>query len=259
MTAYAFEFFRTADGIFPCCVTDSELAGHLAVVYGAYHLQRHLGGRGVLLCHLPGLAPPKVVIIGHGNAGGAAARTALALGAEVVVFGRDPDRLRQFQGRVSPRLKCCVVARAALEREIPDADLVAGVILISSYDTPPMIDPSLVARLKPGAVLVDVTCGYGPGYLPTFDRETSHDDAAYVVHGVTHIKIGALPATIPVTASALASATLGPYLIDLTCARREGVVEPPVIAAGKIVEDGRVVHPEVRRQLDLQRGWAVSR
>ncbi len=100
VTAYSYELFRAPDGIFPMSMASSEIAGKLAVLYGAYHLQSHLGGAGVLLASVPGIRPPKVVVIGYGNVGGAAVRLAAAVGAEVVVLGTNPARLRRFAATV---------------------------------------------------------------------------------------------------------------------------------------------------------------
>jgi len=250
VTAYSFEFFRTPEGIFPLSVPSSEVSGKLAVLYGAYHLQKHLGGRGVLLADVVGVRRPRVLVIGHGNAGGAAARMAHALGADVVVLGANRERLRRFQATMPSLVECYLNTPEILAREVPRSDLVIGAILVSSYDTEPMIEEGLVRQMRPGSVIVDVTCGYGSGYLPTFDRETTHLEPVYERFGVLHCKIDALPSSVPVTVARATSLVRAPYLIALGRAIFEGVSDP-VSEAGKITEDGRVVHPEVKRHMDM--------
>lgn len=251
VTAYSYEYFRTPDGIFPLTAALSEISGKMAVFYAAYHLQKHLGGCGVLLAQTPGAPPPKVVVIGYGNAGGAAARMAAGLGCDVVVLGSNRERLRQFQASVPPNVRCLLNTREVLEREVTAADVVIGAILISTFDTPAMLDEALVKRMRPGAMIVDVTCGYGPGYMPTFDRMTSHEAPTYIRHGVVHMKIDTLPAGVPYTATAANSALMTPYLIALGDAIFDPRAADPISEAGKVVEAGRVVHPEVRRNMAM--------
>lgn len=250
VTAYSFEFFCTTDGIFPLSAPSSEISGKLAVLFGAYHLQSHLGGRGILLADVPGVERPRILVIGHGNAGGAAARLAQAMGAEVVVLGSNRERLRRFQATVPSTVECHLNSPEVLEREVPRSDLVIGAILVSSYDTEPMVGEHLVRLMKPGSMIVDVTCGYGSGYLPTFDRQTSHDDPVYERFGVLHCKIDALPSSVPVTVARATSTVRAPYLIALGRAIFEGF-DDPMSEAGKITEGGRVVHSEVARHMDM--------
>lgn len=244
VTAYSFEFLRSEeDGSFVLMPPDSEIAGKLSILYGAYHLQRHLGGRGLLLADMPRLDAPHVLVIGHGNAGGAAVRTALALGARVTVLGHSEVRLRRFQSTVGGRVECLLNTPETLREYLPQADLVVGTILISTQETPAMIGYPELRCMKPGSVLVDVTCGYGAGYLPTFRGLTTHQDPAYIVEGIVHIKIDNLPASVPATASRATSSYVAQYveeLAALTCGLRP---ESPALRSCKITEHGRAVHP----------------
>ncbi|MDQ3648638.1 MAG: NAD(P)-binding domain-containing protein [Actinomycetota bacterium] len=246
--AYSYELFRDADGGFPISVVNAEISGKLAVFYGAYHLQSHLGGSGVLLADVPGVRPPRVVVIGYGNAGGAAARTALALGAEVVVLGTHPERLRRFQGTVRSSVRARLSSPEAVAEEVPAADLVIGAVLISTHETPPVVPASVVARMRPGSVIVDVTCGYGPGYLPTFDRYTTHSEPMFERYGVLHCRLDGMPAAVPRTATAAFSPRIAPYLIGLARDVYDGV-SYPTARSELVAVDGRVVHPEVIRVL----------
>lgn len=247
-TAYSYELFRGRDGGFPVSVVNSEISGKLAVFYGAYHLQSHLGGSGVLLAGMPGVRPPRVVVIGYGNAGGAAVRTALALGAEVVVLGTDPERLRRFQGTVPPSVRCRITSPEVVAEEVPAADLLVGAILVSTHATPPIVPEAVVARMRPGSVIVDVTCGYGGGYLPTFDRYTRHEHPMFERHGVLHCRLDGMPAAVPRTATAAFSPHIAPYLLCLARIVYDGEVDDGC-RAGLVASGGRIVHPEVERVL----------
>ena len=251
VTAYSYEFFQTPEGIFPLSVPGSEIAGKLAVLYGAYYLQSHTGGAGILLPYVVGVQPPKVVIIGYGNAGGAAARLSIAMGADVVVLGTHPERLRRFQSTVPSSVKCYLTSLEVLERELPDADLVIGAILISTYDTPSLIGEDLVRQMKKGSVIIDITCGYGSGYLPTFPHFTTFENPMIDRFGVLHCKIDILPSAVPKTASQAISHIIVPYLIALGNSIFNPSVTDPISAAGKIIEDGRIIHPEVQRHMDI--------
>jgi alanine dehydrogenase len=251
MSAYALEFFRTARDEFPVPVSDNEISGKLAVLLAAYHLQAQMGGSGTLLADVPGAPRPKVVVIGYGNAGGAAARLAAAMGADVTVFGSRWEGLRRFMAGVPANVRCLLNEPAAFEGAVLEADVVIGAILISTYDTPDMLGEHLVRRMKPGSVIVDVTCGYGRGYMPSFDQLTTHDAPFYVRHGVLHCKIDAMPASVPLTAARATSANVWRYLFGLARSVCEKV-DDPVSRNGCVVSEGAVVHPEVLRHLAMQ-------
>lgn len=252
VTAYTYEFFRTADGIFPLAMAGGEIAGKMSVIYAAYHLQRHFGGRGVLLADIVGAPAAKVLVIGYGNVGGAAIRLALAMGAEVTVVGTNRERLRKFQMEVGGAVRTVVYSRDALARELPDTDLVIGAINISTYDTPTMLGEDLLRLMRPGSMIIDVTCGYGAGYLPTFDRPTTFEDPVYLKQGVLHCKIDKLPAAVPVTTTEAYTALAEPYLIVLGNSIFQGV-EDPISGFGKIIDHGAIVHPVVQEHMDFYR------
>lgn len=245
VTAYSYEYFKADDGSFPLMTPDSEISGKLAVLVGARQLLSSQGGRGILLAALPGIPSPKVVIIGHGNAGGAAARTAAALGNDVTVFGHRTESLRRFQATVPPSVKCLLVSDEALAREVQDADLVIGAILISTYDTPAFIPDELVKRMKKGSVIIDVTCGYGPGFIPTADRLTRLGAPAYEVHGVWHFKDPVLPTQVHRTSAIGASDNHASYLINLGKSIFDRSFNDPVSERAKFTDGGKIVHPDV--------------
>ncbi len=256
MSAYALEFFCTEKGEYPVPVSDNEISGKLAILLAAYHLQSHMGGSGTLLSSVPGAPPPKVVVIGYGNAGGAAARLAAAMGADVTVFGSRWEGLRRFMAGMPSNVKCQINEPALFEQAVLEADVVVGAILISTYDTPPMLDEDLVKRMKTGSVIVDVTCGYGKGYMPSFTHLTTYDEPFYTRHGVLHCKIDAMPASVPMTAAKATSYNVWRYLMDLANSVHEGT--PDVTSQnGCVVSGGKVVHPEVQRHIAMhQSGMA---
>ena len=251
VTAWALEMIEDDDGSFPGCVSDSEIAGTQAVLYGAWLLQSHLGGYGRLLSSVPGVPDPRVVVIGHGNAGGATARTAAALGARTIVLGRDPSRLRRFAATVGPRVECMLNTPENLEEAVVDADLVVGAILISSHDTPAMLTPQLVGRMRPGSVIVDITCGYGAGYMPTAPRPTTFEEPAALAHGVLHVKIDAMPASVPWTASRATAANVFRFVRSMIAHYAHGEPLSRGLSAARVIADGRVLHPELHRQRRL--------
>jgi alanine dehydrogenase len=253
MSAYALEFFRNDAGEYPVPVSDNEISGKLAILLAAYHLQSHMGGSGTLLVDVPGASRPKVVVIGYGNAGGGAARLAAAMGADVIVFGTRWEGLRRFMAGMPANVRCLLNDPAAFEAAVLEADVVVGAILISTYDTPVMLSDDLVARMKPGSAIVDVTCGYGRGYMPSFTHLTTYDEPFYERHGVLHCKIDAMPASVPLTAARATSANVWRYLLGLARAACEDH-QDATSKNGCVVSGGNVVHPEVLRHIAMKEG-----
>lgn len=217
MTGYSLEYAVTPDNIRPLPVTDMEIAGKLAFIQGAYLLQTHFGGSGVLLSHIPGVKPAKVLVIGHGNVGGSAARFAAAAGCDVTVLGRNRARLRQFAATVPGNVRSRLNGPDVIDEEIREADLVIGAILIATEDTPAMIERRHLATMKKGSLIMDVTCGYGDGkgWMPTFRSTTTIENPVYEVDGVLHFKMDRMPSRMPRTASEARSKGIAPYLIEL--------------------------------------------
>jgi alanine dehydrogenase len=251
VSAYSYEMFEDDDGTFPLMTTDSEISGHMAVIYAAYHLQDQLGGSGKMLGRMPGVEPARVLVIGHGNAGGAAARAAAALGADVIVVGTSRSRLRRFAVTMPPNVRCELNTPAFLEEVVPQCDVVIGAILVSNHGTSAIVTEDMVARMQPGSVIVDVTCGYGPGYLPTADHRTRDLKDAYKRHGVIHIKNDCMPKLVYLTATSAMSAAAFPYLLALAESVYTGVPDP-VSEHGRVTRDGELVHPHIREELRLR-------
>jgi alanine dehydrogenase len=244
VTAYSYEFVRTADGGFPLAAAGGEIAGVQAILHGANALQS-AAGRGVLLASIRA-TPAHVVVIGCGNVGAAAARTAAAVGARVTVLTRTAASADHYQVSAPSGVRVEINTRTARRRALAEADLVVGAILISTFDTPPMITKADLRAMKRGAVIVDATCGYSSGYLPTAGSVQRPGDPPRVVEGVLHVKLDALPALVPVTATEAYTANAAPYLVRLARVALHGVVDPEIEAA-RIAHAGRLTHPVCRQ------------
>ncbi len=236
-TAVAYETVQSADGSLPLLAPMSEVAGRLAPQMGAHFLERHNGGRGVLMGGSPGVRPAKVVVLGAGNVGWNAAWIAAGMEAEVTLIDKNLDRLRFVDQIHRGRIVTAASNRGAIERAVVDADLVIGAVLVAGGRAPVVVGEDLVERMKPRSVVVDVAVDQG-GCIAT-TRETTHDAPTYVTHGVVHYAVGNMPGAVPHTSTyALTNATL-PYQLEvalhgaLGAARRD-----PSIAHGLNTVDG---------------------
>lgn len=245
VTAYSYEFVEE-DGQFPLAAPGGEIAGIQAVLLGAQALQAVHGGRGVLLARITGATVPQVAVIGCGNVGSAAARIAAALGADVIVLARSEASANRYLAAAPQGVRVAVNTPEVRRSVLAGADLVIGAILVSTFDTPPMITEADLREMKRGAVIVDTTCGYGAGYLPTAGPIQRPSDVPRVVQGVLHVKLDALPALVPVTATEAYTVNATPYLVRLARVVLLGAADPAIEAA-RIAHEGRLVHPVCRQ------------
>jgi alanine dehydrogenase len=240
VTAWSYEFIAE-HGRFPLGKPGGRIAGIQSVLAGAGALQAP-GGRGVLLGPADGAAPASVVVIGSGNVGSAAAETAAALGARVTVLTRCESSRVAYCDRAPARTRVLVNTREALLECLAGADLVIGAILVSTWDTPAMITEDDLKAMQPGAVIVDATCGYGPGYLPTAGPVQAPGAPPRTVAGILHVKLDMLPAIVPVTATSAYVANAAPYLERLARTALQGTRDSAIEAA-RIAAGGHLVHP----------------
>jgi alanine dehydrogenase len=213
VTAIAYETIEARDGTLPMLKPMSEIAGRMSVQIGARYLEKTQGGRGLLMAGVPGVEPVKVVVLGAGVVGSAATRIAVGMGAQVTVINLDVERLRflddQYHGRVVTRAS----TQASIEETVVAADLVIGAVLVPGARAPKLVSRALVAKMKPGSVIVDVAVDQG-GCIET-TKPTTHSDPVYVVDGVLHYCVANMPGIVPRTSTlALTNATL-PYLLKL--------------------------------------------
>ncbi|TKB88925.1 MAG: alanine dehydrogenase [Nitrospira sp.] len=241
VTAIAYETTESKDGSLPMLKPMSEIAGRMSVQIGAQYLEKINGGRGVLLGGVPGVEPGKVVVLGAGIVGSSAIRIAVGMGAQVTVINLDVERLRhlddQYQGRIITR----AASSTTIEEAVCSADLVIGAVLIPGAKAPTLVSRSLVSRMKPGSVIVDVSVDQG-GCVET-TRPTTHSAPIYVVDGVVHYCVANMPGIVPRTSTyALTNATL-PYLLQLASDGVDRAIHAdPGLAKGVNLKDGKIVH-----------------
>ncbi len=213
LAAVAYETVETENRQLPLLAPMSEVAGRIAAQAGAYFLEKPLGGRGLLLGGVPGVAPGGVVIIGGGIVGYNAAVIALGLGAKVTILERSIDRMRHLEEVLSGNVSLLMSSTLQIEESVVDADVVIGAVLIPGALAPKLVTRAMIREMKQGAVVVDVAIDQG-GCFET-SRPTTHADPVYVVDGVTHYCVANMPGGVPRTSTlALNNATL-PFVLAL--------------------------------------------
>ncbi|WP_439032694.1 alanine dehydrogenase [Gordonia terrae] len=249
-TSIAYETVRTADGSLPLLAPMSEVAGRLAPQVGSYHLMRSEGGRGVLMGGVPGTEPAEVVVIGGGVSGVNAATIAMGMGAQVTVFDLDIAKLRAVDSRFGGRVHTRYSTALALEEAITRADLVIGAVLVPGAKAPTLVSNSLVAQMKPGAVLVDIAIDQGGCFEDS--RPTTHDDPTFRVHDTTFYCVANMPGTVARTSTqALTGATL-PYVLRVAdLGWEQACATDPALASGLSTHRGDLVTAEVGAALGL--------
>ena len=240
----AYETVTAPDGSLPLLTPMSEVAGRMSVQVGAQCLQKASGGRGMLLGGVPGVAPAKVVVIGGGVSGTHAVEMAHGLRADVTVIDRSIKRLRELDEQFLGAVKTLFSTREAIEREVIDADLVIGAVLLPGAAAPKLVSKAMVEKMRPGSVLVDIAIDQG-GCFET-SRPTTHADPTYSVNGVIHYCVTNMPGAVPRTSAfALNNATL-PYVRMLADKGwQRATAENAGLAAGINVRDGRIVQDAV--------------
>ena len=236
-TGVAYETVQLDDGALPLLAPMSEVAGRLAPQMGAHFLERHNGGRGVLMGGSPGVRPAKVVVLGAGNVGWNAAWISAGMEAEVVLIDKNLDRLRFVDQIHKGRIMTAASNRGSIERAVLEADLVIGAVLVAGGRAPVVVGEDLVEAMKPRAVIVDVAVDQG-GCIAT-TRETTHDEPVYEEHGIVHYAVGNMPGAVPYTSTyALTNATL-PFQLEVALHGAVGAARrDPSIAYGINTLDG---------------------
>ncbi len=243
-TAIAYETVEDARGRLPLLAPMSEIAGKIATQAGAFMLEKPLGGRGILLGGVPGVAAANVMVIGGGVVGMNAAFIAIGMEADVFVFDRSIDRLRELEVAFGGRCSTVYSTTLAVEEMLPRADLVIGAVLVHGARAPYVIRRDQLALMKPGAVLVDVAIDQG-GCFET-SRPTTHREPTFEVDGITHYCVANMPGAVPITSThALTNATL-PYAMALADhGVAEAIRRDPGLRPGVNVAAGQVTHPAV--------------
>jgi alanine dehydrogenase len=246
----AYETVEMDDRALPLLAPMSEIAGRLSAQAGAYFLEKPLGGRGLLLGGVPGVARGSVVVIGGGIVGYNAALIATGLGAEVTIIERSVDRMRHLETAL-PGVGLLMSSGLQIEESVASADVVIGAVLIAGALAPKLVTREMVSAMKEGAVICDVAIDQG-GCVET-SRPTTHSEPVFVVDGVTHYCVANMPGAVPITATkALTNVTL-PYvesIADLGLA--EAVHRDPALARGVNVLEGRITYEAVAEAHGLE-------
>jgi alanine dehydrogenase len=235
----------------------SEIAGRLVPQIGAHYLQRQSGGRGILLGGSAGVRPGRVVILGSGIVGSAAARVASGLGARVVVIDRDVERLRRLEDAALKGVTTLAASSLGIRDAALQADLLIGAVLVVGSPTPALVARETVEGMKEGSVIVDVDVDNG-GSVET-SRPTTLADPTYVEHGVIHYCVNNVPAAVPVTATRALSNALLPYVrkvagVGLT----DALNSDAGLGRGVAVAEGRVVDSTLARASGLEHNLLSS-
>jgi alanine dehydrogenase len=244
----AYETVQLPNGSLPLLAPMSEVAGRMSTQIGAQFLERHRGGRGVLLGGAPGVRPGRVVVLGAGNVGLNAATIAAGMEAEVLLLDRNLDRLRYVDQIWHGRIMTLASNRGVVARAVADADVVIGAVLVPGGRAPTVVTDEMIRAMKPHAVIVD--CAIDQGGCIENIRETTHSDPVYEVHDVLHYAVGNIPGAVPNTSTyALTNATL-PYVAELaTRGVRAAAEADPSLATGVNTIAGCVVNPRVAEAL----------
>jgi alanine dehydrogenase len=240
----AYETVETDDRALPLLAPMSEIAGRLAAQAGATFLEKPLGGRGLLLGGVPGVAPGEVVVIGGGMVGYNAAVIALGLGAQVTILERSIDRMRHLEEVLGARVTLLMSSSLQIQESVAAADVVVGAVLIPGALAPKLISREMVSGMKEGSVIADVAIDQG-GCVET-SRPTTHSDPVFVVDGVIHYCVANMPGAVPITSTkALTNATL-PYVEEIADhGLREAIARDPALARGVNVIEGKITYEAV--------------
>ncbi|MDN4610101.1 alanine dehydrogenase [Arthrobacter burdickii] len=255
VTAIAYETVQDGRTL-PLLAPMSEVAGRLSVQVGAQVMTAPAGGPGLLLGGVAGVRPAKVVVLGAGVAGTNATAMAVGTGAEVTILDINIARLRELDALYSGRIKTVASNSLEIEKSVLEADLVIGSVLIPGARAPKLVTNALVARMKPGSVLVDIAVDQGGCFEDS--RVTTHEDPTFTVHGSLFYCVGNMPGAVPNTSTyALTNVTLR-YAVALADKGVRGAFEAdPALARGLNVASGTVAHHSVSEAhgLDLVEDW----
>ena len=240
----AYETVERSDRSLPLLIPMSEVAGRMAAQEGRYFLEKPRGGKGILLCGVPGVKPAKVFVIGAGVVGTAAARTAAGTGADVTICDVSLRRLTYLADVMPRNVKTLMSSEYNIREELKHADLVVGSVLIPGAKAPKLVTRDMLKLMEPGTVMVDVAIDQG-GCFET-SRPTTHEDPVYYVDGILHYCVANIPGAVPYTSTlALTNATL-PYALQLADKGwRRACAENEELRLGLNIVEGKVVYRSV--------------
>ena len=240
----AYETVQTADRRLPLLVPMSEVAGRMASINGAYYLQKTKGGKGKLMSGVPGVKPAKVLVLGGGVVGEAAARMAAGMGAEVYITDISLPRLRQLDAELPANVHTLYSTEHNIRKELKDVDIVVGSVLVPGDKAPHLITRDMLKEMEPGTVLVDVAIDQG-GCFET-SHPTTHSDPVYEVDGIVHYAVANIPGAVPNTSTAaLTNATLKYALALADKGWKKACREDAALYKGLNVVEGKITFKAV--------------
>ena len=240
----AYETVQTADKRLPLLVPMSEVAGRMASINGAYYLQQTKGGKGKLMSGVPGVKPAKVLVLGGGIVGEAAARMAAGMGAEVYITDISLPRLRQLDAELPANVHTLYSTEHNIRKELKDVDIVVGSVLVPGDKAPHLITRDMLKEMEPGTVLVDVAIDQG-GCFET-SHPTTHSDPVYEVDGIVHYAVANIPGAVPNTSTAaLTNATLKYALALADKGWKKACREDAALYKGLNVVEGKITFKAV--------------
>lgn len=252
VVAIAYETVQLKDGSLPLLTPMSMVAGRMATQIGAQFLEKHEGGKGVLLGGVPGVAPAKVTVVGGGIVGTNAAKMAVGLGADVTILDINAQRLIYLDDIFQGRVKTVVSNGYNIAKSVKESDLVIGAVLIPGAKAPHLVTEDMVKDMEDGSVIVDVAIDQG-GSIATIDRITTHDNPVFEKHGVIHYSVANMPGAVARTSTlALTSATL-PYGLQIANkGYLQAIKDNDALAKGVNVIDGKVTYKSVAEVHNLE-------
>jgi alanine dehydrogenase len=240
----AYETVQLANGALPLLVPMSEVAGRMAVLNGAYYLQKTQGGKGKLISGVPGVKPAKVLVLGGGIVGEAAARMAAGMGAEVTITDISLPRLRQLDIETPNNVHTLYSSEHNIRKQLHDVDIVIGSVLVPGDKTPHLITKDMLKMMEPGTVLVDVAIDQG-GCFET-SKPTTHSEPTYVIDGIVHYCVANIPGAVPNTSTlALTNATLRYAVALADKGWKQACKDDAALAKGLNVVEGKVTFKAV--------------
>jgi alanine dehydrogenase len=240
ISAFGYETLEK-DGSLPLLAPMSEIAGRMAPLAGAWYLQKIHGGMGILPSGVPGVRPGKALILGAGVVGTNAARVAFGIGMDVIVLNRGSEKLQKIDELYRGSVKTLPLTESTITREIVDADMVIGAVLVPGGKTPLLISRDMIRAMKKGSVIVDVSIDQG-GCAVT-SRPTTHDNPVYAVDGIIHYTVANMPGAFPRTATmALTNATF-PYITMLANMGIKKAVTDTTLRTALNTHEGEILHP----------------
>ncbi len=245
LTAYAYETVELPNKVLPALLPMSEIAGRMSIQIGAHFLEKAQGGSGVLLSGVPGVKRGKVVILGGGVAGTQAARQAVGMGAEVVLFEKSAMRIRELDQTFGKKASVLASEPNSIAEQVEDADLVIGAVLLPGRRPPVLVEEKTIKNMRPGSVVLDIAIDQG-GCIETI-RPTKHSDPTFLKHGVLHYGVTNMPGAVPRTSTQALNIATMPYILELAATGSTN----QTLHGGLNIRGSELVHPEVKQAFNL--------